>query len=74
MSADATVWQDERGWWHGQHDGPCPEPLEHRGTAYELAEVIEHIQHCYGAALDWEIRQYKSGFGLDGRQARSGRR
>ena len=73
MSADAKVWQDHKGYWYGLHDGDESCRNLHEGTAYDLAVVLAGIEACMSTRLDWEIRQYNNGFGLDGRQARSGR-
>ena len=73
VSADANVWQEKTGNWCGVHDGDLCDGAIHHGTAYDLTEVLTSIEKCMGGALDWEIRQYANGFGLDGRQARSGR-
>lgn len=72
MSADAKVWKDEGGWF-GFHDNDDDCPINaHEGTAYDLVRVLQSIEQCLGSPLDWEIRQFGNGLGLDGRRARSG--
>ena len=59
MSADAKVWDDERGWWFGLHDGPClPDALHMVQGSYHLTEVLEEIEKCMGGRLTWRIRLY----------------
>lgn len=62
MSADAKIWQDEKGNFHGIHDGPCG--LKHEVTEYDLLELLEDIQHCLcdGNSMRWSFRAYPEGF------------
>jgi hypothetical protein len=61
MSADAKAWK-EGAWWHGSHDGACPDPEAHQ--ALELEVVLTSITTCYGHPLYWDIRRYQDADGL----------
>lgn len=65
MSADAKVWQDDEGCWHGIHDGECPLAAGHNGGQYDLAALLQEVAEClrgdalYG--LRWVLVVYRDG-------------
>ena len=63
MSADAKIWQDDEGNWHGVHDGDCLLEFPHLETAYDLLQLIIDIEECAneGRRMRWEFRIYPDG-------------
>jgi len=72
MSKDAWIGQDENGEWFGGHDGPCADGAAeaHRGTRYDLRDVMIGIERCIGQSLAWEFREQVNGLRLAGYVAR----
>lgn len=69
MSADAKIWTDDEGAWHGIHDGKClmgDGNVAHKGmhTAYDLRHLIVGIERCMcvnggrDCSMRWEFGLY----------------
>jgi hypothetical protein len=64
MSADAKIWQDDDGSWHGIHDLDCQHPSgTHSGTEYDLRDILDGVESCENNSrrMRWEFRVYPDG-------------
>jgi hypothetical protein len=61
MSADAKLWTDEDGYWHGIHDGDCREGCLQETYSSSLPEMIRVIEACGGYHYRWTFRTYPEG-------------
>lgn len=64
MSCDAKIWQDDKGEWHGLHDGGCVFPSNsHHDSSYGLTALLVEIEACMRAkhGMRWELHVYPDG-------------
>lgn len=63
MSADAKMWNDDNGDWHGIHDGECLRELGHHGNAYMFQEIVDDMAECMKPApiTRWVLHVYPDG-------------